>query len=120
MAVGAYFAVHKGLQRSFVDDLDGVQSTPHAQQPKRSAVLIMGVIGWVGRGVVTIFVGYFVTRSAVRFDESDARGFDRALRQVAGTGTGSTLVLLSAAGLIAYGLFCLSSARFRTLKESST
>ncbi|MEP6296115.1 MAG: DUF1206 domain-containing protein, partial [Ilumatobacter sp.] len=85
IAVGLYFIVHKGIQRSFADDLDGVSATPRNNGPKRRALLISGMIGWIGRGIVTGLVGYFVVRSAVRFDPDDARGFDRTLRQVAGT-----------------------------------
>lgn len=119
MGIGAYFAIHKGLQRSFVDDLKGVRSSPSENEPKRAAVLVAGMIGWTGRGLVTGLVGFFVTRAAVRFDASEARGFDRSLRQVAGTSTGSVLVLLCAAGLVSYGVFCLSSYRLRSLAEST-
>lgn len=118
MVVGVYFAVHKGLQRSFAADLYGVDASFSANETKRKALLISGIIGWVGRGVVTIMVGFFVLRSAYRFDSNDARGFDRALRQVAGTSTGSTLVFLCAVGLLAYGVFCFFSHRFRRLEES--
>ncbi len=115
IAVGVYFIVHKGVQRSFADDLDGVSATPAGNEPKRRALLISGVIGWIGRGIVTSLVGYFVVRSAVRFDPDDARGFDRSLRQIAGTSLGSGLVLVCAVGLIAYGVFCFFSRRFRSL-----
>lgn len=119
MVVGAYFGIHKGIQRSFTDDLDGVHPRPSDNEPKRVALLIAGVFGWIGRGIVTGLVGFFVARAAVRFDPDDARGFDRTLRQVAGTSTGSFLVLVCAAGLITYGLFCLASHRFRELEDNS-
>lgn len=118
IGVGLFFAIHKGLQRSFVDDLDGVHESPGANAPKRRALLISGIAGWVGRGIVTILVGFFVLRAALRFDPDDARGFDKALRQVAGTTLGSILVFVCAVGLIAYGLFCFFSHRFRSLDES--
>lgn len=118
MGLGVYFGVHKGLQRSFVDELDGVNKTFRNNGSKRKAVLVTGVAGWVGRGIVTIMVGFFVLRSAVRFDPDDARGFDRALHQVAGTGVGSALVVVTAIGLILYGVFCFSSRRLQTLKQS--
>ena len=118
IGVGIYFAVHKGIQRSFVEQLDGVHATPNDNEPKRAALVIAGIVGWIGRGVVTGLVGFFIVRSAVLFDPNEARGFDRTLRQVAGTSTGSTLVLICAVGLVAYGVFCLVSHRFRTLKDS--
>ncbi len=117
IGVGAYFVVHKGIQRSFADDLVGVQPDPRNNEPKRAALVIAGVIGWIGRGIVTVFVGFFLIRAAVNFDPNDARGFDQSLRQVAGTGLGSSVVFACAIGLLAYGAFCLASYRFRTLDD---
>lgn len=117
IGVGTYFIIHKGIQRSFADDLARVQPDPQDNEPKRAALVIAGVIGWVGRGIVTVFVGFFVVRAAVRFDADDARGFDQSLRQVAGTGLGSAVVFACGIGLIAYGAFCFASYRFRTLDD---
>ena len=117
IAVGAYFAVHKGIQRSFTNELHGVGSHLADNGPKRQALLIAGVVGWLCRGLVTMFVGYFVLRSAWRFDAEDARGFDQALRSVANSGPGGVVVISCGVGLIAYGVFCLASARFRRLDD---
>ncbi len=118
IGVGIFFAIHKGIQRSFADELDGVHESPGSNGPKRRALLISGVVGWIGRGIVTALVGFFVLRAAVQFDPDEARGFDKALREVAGTTLGSLLVFVCAIGLIAYGLFCFFSHRFRSLAES--
>ncbi len=119
MAVGAYFVIRKGIQRSFADDLEGVSDDLAPTGNKRTLVLVSGMIGWIGRGFVTILVGFFITRAAVRFDPDDARGFDRSLRQVAGTSTGTMLVLACAVGLIAYGVFCFVSHRYRALDDNT-
>lgn len=118
ICIGVYFAVHKGLQRSFAGDLDGVDERLTANQPKRRALLIAGVFGWLGRGFVTALVGFFVLRAAVQFDPNEARGFDKALREIADTTTGSIIVFACAVGLIAYGVFCFFSHRFRFLDQS--
>lgn len=118
IAVGVFFAVHKGAQRSFADHLDGVDESPGRNAPKRRALLISGIVGWIGRGIVTVLVGFFVLRASIQFDPDEARGFDKALREVAGSASGSTLVLVAALGLIAYGVFCFFSHRFRTLEQS--
>ncbi len=115
IAVGLYFVVHQGVQRSFTDELDGVSPSPGDNEPKRRALLVSGVIGWVGRGIVTVLVGYFIVRAAVRFDPDEAHGFDQTLREVAGTTLGSILVLVCAVGLVAHGIFCFLSHRFRSL-----
>lgn len=118
IAVGIFFAVHKGIQRSFADHLDGVEKSPGRNAPKRRALLISGIVGWVGRGIVTALVGFFVLRASIQFDPDEARGFDKALREVSGTPLGSALVLIAALGLIAYGMFCFFSHRFRSIEES--
>lgn len=118
IVVGIYFGVHKGIQRSFADELDGVDESPSRNQPKRRALLISGIVGWIGRGIVTALVGFFVVRAAIEFDSNEARGFDRALREASGSFVGSSLVFATAIGLIAYGIFCLFSHRFRSLDES--
>ena len=117
IGVGIWFLVEQGIRRRFVDDLDGVNAHPGDNEPGRATVVAAGLIGWIGRGLVTMLVGYFVLRAAIRFDPDDARGFDRSLRQAAGTTIGTLLVLACAVGLIAYGVFCLASHRFRSLDD---
>ena len=114
IAVGLYFIVKKGLKRGFLDDLQ----LGKAGETEQRVVTISGVVGHVGRGIVIALVGFFVTRAAVRFDASDAKGFDRALRDVADTDTGSWIVLAGAAGLFVYGVFCIVSARHQVLRRS--
>lgn len=120
IAVGLYFVVRKGIMRSFVDDLRDVHGDADRDGVVDHVLIVSGVIGWIGRGVVTILVGFFVTRAAIRFDPDDARGFDGALRKVATTTTGTWLVWACAVGLILYGGFCLLSHRRRELKDHSS
>jgi succinate dehydrogenase hydrophobic anchor subunit len=114
IAVGLYFIIKKGLERGFLDDVQ----LGKAGKTEQRVVTISGVVGHVGRGIVIALVGFFVTRAAVRFDASDAKGFDRALRDVADTDTGSWIVLAGAAGLFVYGVFCIVSARHQVLRRS--
>lgn len=116
IAIGLYFIVRKAFLRSFADDLDGVADTWAPNGGYARILLVAGVLGWLGRGVVTVLVGFFVTRAAIRFDASEARGFDRALRQVATTDLGTLLVAGTAIGLIFYGAYCLLSVTRRSLE----
>lgn len=116
IGVGAYFAVQKGIRRSFTKHLISVGPVPSENEPKRRVLVVAGVLGWIGRGIVTALVGIFVVGAAIQFDPEDARGFDQSLRAVAGTGIGSALVVIAGLGLIAYGAFCLASYRFRNLE----
>lgn len=117
IAVGLVFVVHKGVMRSFTDHLRGVDESD--DEALDWAIIAAGVAGWIGRGVVTILVGFFVARSAIVFDPDDARGFDGALRKVATTSTGENLVWISAAGLMLYGAFCVFSHRYRHIEDDS-
>ncbi len=117
IVVGLVFVIHKGFMRSFTDNLHGVDESD--DEALDWIIIAAGVAGWVGRGIVTILVGFFVARSAIMFDPDDARGFDGALREVATTSTGTILVWISAIGLVLYGAFCLLSHRYRRIEDDS-
>lgn len=117
IAVGLYFIVRKAFMRSFTDDLHGVDESD--EEAVDWTIIVAGVVGWFGRGVVTVLVGFLVTRAAVEFDPDDARGFDGALRKVATTSTGTALVWVSAIGLMLYGAFCLLSHRLRRIEDNT-
>ncbi|BAN00565.1 DUF1206 domain-containing protein [Ilumatobacter coccineus] len=117
IAIGLYFSIEKGLRRSFADELQGVDPTVRGTNGRKRLTVLAGLVGWVGRGIVLVLVGYFVARSAIRFDPDDARGFDRSLREISGTTTGSIVVFGCAACLYAYAAFCALSLRYRRLDD---
>lgn len=98
----------------FRDELDRSSAGPL----EAGAIDLLGVVGHVGRSLVTILVGLFVGLASLQADPSEARGFDRSLRHVAGHPAGATLVLIAAVGLVLYGAFCLVSLRHRDLVDA--
>jgi len=74
---------------------------------------IAGVIGHVARFVVFTLMGAFAIKAAIEYDPRQSIGLDGALQKLAHAGYGSYLLGLTAAGLIAYGLFCFVDARYR-------
>ncbi len=114
IGVGLYFA-KQAVTRDFRDELDLSGVGPIEAR----AVDLLGVVGHVGRSLVTILVGLFVLLACLRADPNEARGFDRSLRHVAGYPAGAALVLTAAVGLVLYGAFCLVSLRHRDLGENS-
>lgn len=117
IAIGSYFAIEKGARRSFADELTAVEPSLLGTDRRKRLTVLTGLVGWVGRGIVLALVGYFVIRSAVRFDPSDARGFDRSFREIAETDLGAIVVFACAAALYAYAAFCALSVRYRHLDD---
>ena len=73
----------------------------------------VGVVGLIARGVVFGLVGVFFVKAAVEYDPKEAVGLDGALQKLAGSDHGPWLLGLTAAGLLAYGVFCFAEARYR-------
>ncbi|GAB3605729.1 DUF1206 domain-containing protein [Conyzicola nivalis] len=106
MAIGGYFVV-KGIRRKFLDDL----ALPNARW-KRSAT-VLGVAGYVSKGVAIFVVGVLFVVAAATADASEASGLDGALKSLAALPAGGALLVAIGIGLIAYGVYCFVRARFR-------
>ncbi|WP_420453710.1 DUF1206 domain-containing protein [Ilumatobacter sp.] len=117
MGVAGYFAHRHVVQRGFADGLSDIESAPTDNGVRAGTIVVLGMVGWIGRSTVISLIGFFVLRAAMTFDPREARGFDRALRATAGSTVGSILVLLAALGLLAYGVFCIVSHRARTIHD---
>jgi Domain of Unknown Function (DUF1206) len=73
----------------------------------------VGAVGHVARAVVFGLIGVFVVKAALEYDAKEAIGLDGALQKLASAQYGPYLLGLTAAGLLAYGLYCLVDARYR-------
>jgi Domain of Unknown Function (DUF1206) len=103
--------VHKATSKSFQDDL----AMP-SDARERKVLVRSGEIGWAARGASMALIGFFLIRSAVTYDASEAGGIDGSLRQFTQYSWGQVLVGLIAVGFAAYGLFCVISARHQRLR----
>lgn len=108
LAAGAY-NLYRGLSRKFRKDLKEGQMGGE----ERRWYSVVGVIGHMARGVVFVLAGFFIVRAAWEFDPKEAIGLDGALAKLANAEYGPFLLGAVAAGLFAYGLFCLVQARYR-------
>jgi hypothetical protein len=72
-----------------------------------------GRLGVAARGIVFCVVGSFLVRAALEHDPQEARGLGGALQTLAQQPFGAWLLGAVALGLVAYGLFMLSVARYR-------
>jgi Domain of Unknown Function (DUF1206) len=111
IAVGLY-RVSKGLRMDVEDELDmsGVSSV------RRTWTERLGAVGEVGLGIGFGLVGFFLLRSAMTYDASEATGLDGALRRLALESWGDLVVVVVGIGFVAYGVFCLVTFTHRRLQ----
>jgi hypothetical protein len=110
LGVGLYLVV-KGVRRKHADCLEHYR-VPSAL--RRPAVLV-GAVGYVGRGVTVGLVGVFLGKAAVQFDPQQAKGLDAALQTVAEQPYGRVLLGLTVIGVLAYALWSFFEAAFRDI-----
>jgi Domain of Unknown Function (DUF1206) len=110
-AAGVALAVH-GLRQKFTKHLH------MAQMSRRTAkvVKILGVVGYVARGVVFCVAGAFLVDAAVSFNAQKAQGIDGSLLKLATTPLGPGLLVAVALGLVVFGIYSGCEARWRQVK----
>jgi hypothetical protein len=99
-----------GITAGFRSTLRPVRSTAW-----RAAILISGIFGYITLGVLSLMVGYSLFQVAVRYEPSEAGGWDEALWLLVGLVEGRWLLGLVATGLICYGFFFVLLMRYRKL-----
>jgi len=75
-------------------------------------VTVVGVAGYVGKGISLGVVGVLVVIGAAMADPRAASGLDGALTELVTKPYGEVLVWIAGSGLIIYGLFCVARARY--------
>jgi hypothetical protein len=101
--------VYRGVTRKFRDKLKLRKMSDFEDK----AYSVIGVVGFVARGVVFGLVGTFLVRAAYDYDPNEAVGIDGALAELAQASYGPLLLGLTAAGLFAFGLYSFVEARYR-------
>jgi hypothetical protein len=108
--VGLYNA-YRGLTKTFTKRWDTARmGTTVRRWGER-----VGVVGLLARAIVFCLIGAFVIKAAIDYNPRNAIGLDGALQKLANESYGSWLLGLTAAGLVAYAVFCLVEARYREL-----
>ncbi len=79
----------------------------------RSAVQRLGLIGTVSRGLVFALAGALVVVAAWTYDVKKAGGLDTALQTLRDQPFGPWLLAFVGIGLVAFGVYGLSEARYR-------
>ncbi|MFD4959344.1 DUF1206 domain-containing protein [Microbacterium sp. NPDC058389] len=107
-AGGVGFAVI-GLTRRFVPRLSLPSGRPG------SIVTGIAVVGYIAKGLALLAVGVLLVVAAVKVDPGDTGGLDAALDGLIALPLGPLLCGAIGAGLVAYGVYLVLSARYRRL-----
>ena len=79
----------------------------------------LGSLGFFARAFVFAMIGVFLLFAAIHFRSSEAKGFAGALRVIQQQPYGAALLGITAAGLLAFGLYGFAEAAFRRITPPS-
>ncbi|GAA1496549.1 DUF1206 domain-containing protein [Paeniglutamicibacter kerguelensis] len=104
--VGIVFAV-RGMLASFTKQLD-----MPASKTLRMVVTILGVVGYVAKGIALFLVGLLFIVTTMQASPEESTGLDGALKAVREQPYGLYLLTLVGAGLICYGFYQIAKSKF--------
>lgn len=110
VCVGLYQG-YRGVTRDFLEESKTEQMGPRT----RRWIAWIGTAGHLARMLVFCLIGAFLIDAALNANPSKAVGLDGALAKVDHASYGPLLLGLVAAGLISFGVYSLSDARFRRI-----
>lgn len=99
--------VYKGLSEDFAKKLDVEGQTGGSGR----AVLLFGKVGYVSKGAALLVVSALFLWAAFTHDPQKSGGLDQALHQVLQQPFGAPVLIVMAAGIACFGLFCFAWAR---------
>ena len=102
------FQGYRGVSTDFLKD----SKTEQMSTAVRRWITWIGTFGHLARMTVFGLVGVFLIKAAVDYNPSKAVGLDGALAKIEQASYGPFLLGVVAAGLIAFGVYSLSDARY--------
>jgi len=103
--------VVKGVKKSFAEEIDTSSLSPTI----RTAVAVLGQVGYIARGMALGVVGGLLGYAALTFDAQQAKGLDGAMRTILEQPFGRFLLTAVAVGFASFGVFALLQARYRRM-----
>jgi hypothetical protein len=105
------FQLYKAYTKKFLDDFRSGGLSP----TERRWITRAGQVGYSARGVVFPIVGVGLVKAALDHEPGQTGGMREALVEIASSSYGPVLLGLVSLGLLAFGLFMVASARYRTI-----
>jgi Domain of Unknown Function (DUF1206) len=110
IGIGLYQG-YRGISTDFLKD----SKTEQMSAWVRNWIEWIGSFGHLARMVVFGLVGVFLITAAIDYDPNKAVGLDGALAKISHASYGPFMLGIVAAGLIAFGVYSLSDARYRRI-----
>ncbi|GLY06184.1 MULTISPECIES: DUF1206 domain-containing protein [Actinoplanes] len=110
LGVGVGMAYY-GYKRKFTKHLN----TQEMQAGTRKPIIRLGMAGYMAKGTAYAIAGLLVVSAALNYDPDKARGLDAALKTLAGYSWGVWVLALIAAGIAAFGVYCIAQAKYRKI-----
>lgn len=111
MIAGSVFQIRRGFYENFRRDIRTLTLSPGGKRWARRA----GICGHAARGIVFGLVGTFLIFTAGTAASGESRGLETTLENLATEPLGQSLLLIVAAGLVCYGIWCMVEARYRRI-----
>jgi hypothetical protein len=108
---GVVYAI-RGLRKSFEKHL-----VMPANQKARTGVTVLGVTGYVAKGIVLFLTGLLIAIATLQAHPEDSTGLDGGLRALRDQPLGVYLLAAVGAGLICYGVFMIVRARLAKMTQ---
>ncbi|WP_420369604.1 DUF1206 domain-containing protein [Curtobacterium sp. L1-20] len=84
-------------------------------QPVERTVTVLGVVGYVLKGVAVVVVGVLIAAAGFRSDPDQATGLDAAFDALRAVPGGSVVLVVVGVGFLAFGVFSFLRARYARL-----
>ncbi len=101
----------KAWKADFMHDYDYAEMS----QAQREWAKPIGRFGLAARGVTFCLIGLFLAIAGWRTNAGQVKGLGEAFTALAAQPFGQVLLAVVAAGFVAYGVYCLSRARYRRI-----
>ncbi len=102
----------RGLRKSFEKHL-----VMPASSTARTAVTVLGVAGYVAKGIVLLLTGLLIAIAALQAHPEESTGLDGGLRALRDQPFGVYLLAAVGVGLICYGVFMIVRARLAKMNQ---
>ncbi len=99
--------VRKGFTEDYAKHLDAEGKSGNTGK----AYLMFGKVGYIGKGIAIAIVGALILYGGLTHDPKKSGSLDQALHKLLTYPFGQIALIVVAAGIVCYGLFCFARAK---------